>query len=180
MTADEFMLIDNQGFELVDGRPREKNMGMFSSVVAFWISKLLNARFDLVRYGFMVDSEGGYQCWADDPNRVRKPDLSFVRRERLPGGKPPEGWCQVAPDFAIEVLSKNDTLSETEEKVEEYLAVGVPLIWVIDPKAEQVYVYRGSLQAEILRGEAELWDDVVLPGFRCRAPELFPPTGYSE
>lgn len=175
MTAAEFLLIDNHGFELIDGRPQEKNMGMFSSTVAIWIMGLLLRRFDWQKYGYFTDSEGGYQCWPNDPDRVRKPDLAFIRREKLPGGIVPEGWCPVPPDFAIEILSKNDTLQQTEEKVADYLDVGAPLIWVVDPKKQEVYVCRGSLSPTRLAGHDELWDDAVLPGFRCRVEELFPP-----
>jgi Uma2 family endonuclease len=180
MTAAEFLLIDNHGFELVAGVPQEKNVGMFSSTVSVWILGLLLRRFDWQKYGYFTDSEGGYQCWPQEPNRVRKPDIGFVRRDRLPGGVIPEGWCSAPPDFVVEVLSKNDTLEQTEDKVEEYLDAGVPLIWVVDPKKEEVHVYRGSLAADRLAGHDEVRDDVALPGFHCHAEELFPPQDLSH
>jgi len=175
MTADDFLLIDNKGFELVDGRLKEKNVGAFSSSAAFFIGLLLAARFDWQKYGHLLDSEGGYQCWPDYPDRVRKPDISFIHREKLPGGRVPEGWIQVPPDFAIEVLSKKDTSGEVEEKVDEYLAVGVPLVWVVDPKRQHVTVYRPATAAQTLSGDDELVDEAVLPGFRCKVEELFAP-----
>jgi Uma2 family endonuclease len=176
-TADEFLLIDHHGLELVEGRVQEKNMGAFSSTVGAWIFGVLLRGFDWQKYGFFLDAEGGYQCWPRDRDRVRKPDISFVHRIRLPGGLIPEGWCPVPPDFAIEILSKNDTVEETEEKVAEYLEVGVPLVWIVDPKQREVHVYRGTLSRQTMRGQDELQDDDILPGFRCLAQDLFPPTG---
>jgi Uma2 family endonuclease len=173
-TADEFLLIDNHGLELVDGRVQEKNMGAFSSTVGVWILVVLTRGFDWQKIGHFLDAEGGYQCWPNDRDRVRKPDISFVHRARLPGGVVPEGWCPIPPDFAVEILSKNDTVAETEEKITEYLEVGVPLVWMVDPKQRELRVYRGSLPGQLLRGEDEVQGDSALPGFRCQVKQLFP------
>lgn len=173
ITADEFLRTDHKGYELVEGRLQEKNVGAFSSSAAYLIGLLLAARFDWQKYGRILDSEGGYQCWPNHPLRVRKPDLSFIRREKLPGGELPEGWIQSPPDFVIEVLSKNDALREVEEKVAEYLAAGVPLIWVVDPKHKSVRVYRPDALSALHTGNDELFDDEVLPDFRCQVAELF-------
>ena len=51
----------------------------------------------------------GYQCFPHDPGLVRKPDVSFVRYGRFPGGVLPEGWAKIPPDLAVEVVSPNDT-----------------------------------------------------------------------
>lgn len=175
MTADEFLLIDNKGFELVEGVIKGKNMGFFSASVELWIFELICSRFNWRAYGVFAGSEGGFQCWADFPNRVRKPDISFVRKERIPAGEKFEGWCPLAPDFVIEVMSKNDTLAEQEEKIEEYFAAGVPVAWIVDPKRREVYVYEGSLSANLRTGSDVIEHPNVLPGFRCTAEELFPP-----
>ena len=37
------------------------------------------------------------------------------------------------PKLAFEVLSPSDKVEETTEKVNEYLSVGVDLVWIIDP-----------------------------------------------
>jgi Uma2 family endonuclease len=173
-TADEFLLIDHHGLELVDGRVQEKNMGAFSSSVGAWILGVLMRGFDWEKHGFFLDAEGGYQCWTSDRDRVRKPDISFIHRQRLPGGMVPDGWCPVSPDFAVEILSKNDTVEETEEKIGEYIEAGVPLAWIVDPKQRELRVYRGSLPGQLLRGADEVQGGTALPGFRCQVKELFP------
>ena len=49
---------------------------------------------------------------------VRKPDVSFVRYGRLPGGVLPRGWIKIRPDLAVEVVSPNDTVEELNEKLD--------------------------------------------------------------
>ena len=61
------------------------------------------------RVGWALTSEAGYQCFPHEPGRVRKPDVSFIRYGRLPGGVLPKGWAKIRPDLAVEVVSPNDT-----------------------------------------------------------------------
>ena len=46
---------------------------------------------------------------------------------------PFDGIVHVPPLLCIEILSKGDTLSETQERVDDYEAMGVEHLWVIDP-----------------------------------------------
>jgi len=56
----------------------------------------------------------------------------------------PEGFAELAPDLAVEVLSPDGSPREVLEKVGEYLAAAVHLVWVIDPRASRAVSY-GSL-----------------------------------
>jgi len=98
------------------------------------------------------------------------PDLSVVRRERLPQGAPPAGFWPVVPDLAVEVLSPSDHWPETERKLALYRRAGAPLVWVLDPRAGTAFVYaRGQLLHEWLRER----------GDRLQAPDLVPGWGLS-
>lgn len=79
----------------------------------------------------------------------RVPDLMFISAKRWQHyistteewrGKP----IILVPDLVIEVVSPNDTYSELQEKVDLYLADGVKLVWVVDPKRNRVAVYDGD------------------------------------
>jgi len=59
---------------------------------------------------------------------------------RTPGG-PPEGYWDLAPDLAVEVVSPNDTASEVQSKVQMWLKSGVRLMWVVYPDTHSVVVY---------------------------------------
>jgi Uma2 family endonuclease len=167
-------LPDNgKGYELVGGRLVEKPMGGFASWVAAQISYLLVAFGQNRGIGWVLDSEGSYQCFADDPRKVRKPDVSLVRRERFPDERIPEGHIEIPPDLAVEVISPNDTAYEVDAKVLEYLAAGVPLVWVVNPQSRTIHVYRADGTVERLREEDELTAPDLLPQLRCRVAELF-------
>ena len=77
------------------------------------------------------------------------------------------------PELAIEVISPNDVAESVQEKVKEYLAAGVQLVWLIYPRLGWVVAYE-SLHK--MRG-FDLADDLdaepVLPGFRLAMKELF-------
>ncbi|MBD2453320.1 Uma2 family endonuclease [Nostoc sp. FACHB-87] len=105
---------------------------------------------------------------------VKSPDAAFVAKGRLP-----ENWDQqedafinLAPDFVIEIRSKNDSLPKLKAKMAEYIANGVQLGWLIDRQNQQAFVYRrdGSItqypETAILNGE-----DVV-PGFTLALAKL--------
>lgn len=126
----------------------------------------------------MLPADASYQCFADDPTKVRKPDVSFIQASRLSASERPTGHCQIAPDLAVEVVSPNDLFEDVSRKVEEYLAAGVRLVWVIDPKAERVFIYRHDESATILTNKDSLDGEDVVPGFLCAIADLFkPPAG---
>ena len=98
---------------------------------------------------------------------VRKPDVSFIRKGRLPGDAIPKGWVKIAPDLAVEVISPNDTAEDLEEKLEDYQKAGVPLVWVIYPERRMARVFRQGSPPVVLGEDDELSGEDVIPGFRC-------------
>ena len=121
----------------------------------------------------MVGPEGGFRL-AKDPDTLRAPDVAFISKERLEkAGGIPEKFADFPPDLAVEMLSPEDTVSEVQKKVEEYLAGGVPLVWVVDPANQKVTVYRSLEDIRILSADQELDAGEVIPGFRCKIAEIF-------
>src|SRR5207237_10710175 len=100
-------------------------MGAESSVIAAVIVTILNSFVRAHRLGHVFTTDCGYRCFPDDPDKVRKPDVSFVARGRLPDDRPPAGYVLVAPDLAIEVLSPGDLATRVEEKVRDYRSASV-------------------------------------------------------
>ncbi len=164
---------DGDRFELVGGELVERNMGYESSVVGGRLYRLLSNHCADHQLGEPAPADASYQCFPDDPDKVRKPDVSLVLAGRLPAGVLPRGHCRVAPDLAVEVVSPNDAFSDVEAKVGEYLAAGVRLVWVIDPPTRVVLVYRPDGTGARLRDGDELSGEDVVPGFRCRVGDLF-------
>lgn len=176
LTAEEFeQMTETKGAELIDGELREKQVGGESSYVNNEFGRAIGAFVREHSLGWVFDSECGYQCFPTHPRTVRKPDVSFVRRGRFPNERLPRGHVRIPPDLAVEVVSPGDTWYEVEEKVAEYLAVEVPLVWVVNPDCRTVHVYRPDGTVTRLRDTDVLTGGPVLPGFQVRVAELLPP-----
>lgn len=173
-TPEDLMAIPNgDDYELVNGELVERHMGGRSVWVGGNLGYRLHGWNDEHGAGWVLPADASYQCFPGVPNLVRKPDVSFISRGRLPDDELPDGNFRVAPDLAAEVVSPNDLYYDVEQKVAEYLAAGVRLVWVVNPVSERVRVHRADGTVADLRGDAELNGEGVLPGFRCRVSDLF-------
>ncbi|MBW3542735.1 MAG: Uma2 family endonuclease [Planctomycetes bacterium] len=175
-TTDELQsLADEERFELVDGRIVERHMGSESGWTSGRLFLRLGGYVDGQNLGWVWPADTGYRCFPDDPNKVRKPDVSFVARGRLPHGRPAPGYEEIAPDLAAESVSPKDRYYDVEDKVEDYLRAGVRLVWVINPEMRTVTVYRPDGSTSRLHEDDELSGEDVIPGFTCRVGDLFLP-----
>ena len=109
---------------------------------------------------------------ARDPDVVRAPDIAFVRAERL-ALIPAEGWAELAPDLAVEVVSPSDTAYQVEEKVEDFLTLGCLMVVVVSDHRRTVTVYRPGQPPQVLRGNDVFDAGEVVPGFRLPLPDIF-------
>jgi Uma2 family endonuclease len=173
-TFDEVVRLPDDA-ELVDGQVVAKNMGTESSYVGAQILFRLVLHVKPPVGGWVLTSDAGYRCFPRRPKLVRKPDVSFIRPGRLPGERLPQGDTLIPPDLAVEVVSPNDLYYEVDRKVSEYLDVNVPMIWVVNPDTRSVLVYLPGGVVRRLSGNDEIDGGDVLPGFRCRLSDFFPP-----
>src|SRR5262245_62521171 len=77
-----------------DQRP-ERTMGARASLVATRIIQLLGAAADDNRTGFVLAADCGYKIFPHAPQLIRYPDITFVRRGRLPTDEIPDGVLSV-------------------------------------------------------------------------------------
>lgn len=167
---------DGDRFELIDGRLVERNMGKWSSYVAGNVHQRLKNHSDEHHVGWVYPEGTSYQCFPDAPKKVRRPDVSFIRLDRMsPDEAMSEGHLRIAPDLAVEVLSPNDLAYDVDKKVEEYESADVRLIWVVNPETQTVRVHRADGTVSVFHEGDELDGENVVPGFRCRVSELFLP-----
>ncbi len=172
--AELLAMPDSNNLELVGGELVEKPVSVLSALVESKMHVRLGGFCDAHKTGVVLSSTNGIQCFPDEPNKVRKPDISFVKRERFSLEHLREGFLSIAPDLAVEVISSHDEFAEITEKVEEYLAAGVALVWVIDPENRLVYIHRRDGSVTKLRESDELSGENVIPGFACKVAELLP------
>ncbi len=135
------------------------------------VTALLHTHVKAQRLGTIFANDTGFVS-ERDPDTVRGPDVSFWTRDRLP--EVPEGYIEMAPDLAVEVISPHDRVSRMQTKLRHYLARGVRMIWVIDPDDRSVSVYRALDKVIILTETDTLSGEDVLLGFSCRVADLFP------
>jgi Uma2 family endonuclease len=123
------------------------------------------------RLGVVTAAETGFQI-GHDPDTVRAPDVGFIRMDRVPRVRT-RGFFQGAPDLAVEVVSPNDRAGELQAKVQDWIAAGCHVVWVVDPTSRTVSVYRGSHETALLTIADELTEGELLPGFRLPVAEIF-------
>jgi Uma2 family endonuclease len=157
--------------ELIDGTLLEKPVGYHESLIAVRLVRLLGDfvdRHDLGR----VSGESGMLTIL--PKHVRIPDVAFISYDRLPRGPlPPAAAPEVAPDLAVEVLSRSNTDDEMNRKRRDYFTAGVRLVWYVDPPTRSVTVYTGPDASRNLSDTDTLDGGEVLPGFSSPVAAIF-------
>ncbi len=108
-----------------------------------------------------------------NPDGVRAADVSFVRQARIPETGIPEGYWNLEPDLAVEVVSPTETAQEVWENLSDYLSAGTPLVWVVYPRSWHVMVYTPDGLARTLQGQDVLEHPEVMPGFSVTVNGLF-------
>jgi Uma2 family endonuclease len=105
---------------------------------------------------------------------VRIPDVAFTRWDRLPGRRRPTAPVpRLAPNLAVEVLSRSNTPGEMAVKRQDYFAAGVELVWEIAPNTRTVAVYKSVTEVTTLTATDALEGGTVLPGFTLSVQDLF-------
>ena len=117
--------------ELVDGQLIERNVGEFDhsnlqAAITAWL------RYRQREWNIRVLVE---QRIRVAPGRFRIADVCVISREQ-----PIEPVFTKPPLVCIEILSKDDTLRGMRDRVHDYIAFGVPNIWIFDPVSRDAWV----------------------------------------
>jgi Uma2 family endonuclease len=173
ITGEELIAMSDVGpCELVAGRivpisPAGGEHGAIEANISAELSTFVRAhKLGKVRVGEV----GIYTRW--DPDTVRGADVLFISNERY-AQKESQGFLDVAPDLVVEVLSPNDRWTEVTQKLREYFAIGVRLVWVVDPQVRCVYAYRTLTDIRNFAANDDLPGEEVLPGFSVKVARLF-------
>ncbi len=175
MTADELFLMKDDGFryDLVKGELRKISpAGSEHGAIIVRLTVALGQYVEENDLGEVFAAETGFKL-ASNPDTVLGPDLAFVSNEKIPPTGIPVKFWSGAPDLAVEVISPGNTRREIEEKIEEYLASGVPLVWIINPKHRTVIIHRANIEPVMLVESDTLDGGNILPGFQYSIARLF-------
>lgn len=137
------------------GETGKKNLNLGAQLWVWNNQKNLGSAFD------------SSTCFKFPNGALRSPDVSWIAQERWDSlsNEQKKKFPPIAPDFVLELMSESDTLKETQEKMAEYMAVGVRLGWLINPQAKQVEIYRHGKNKEILENPSSLSGEEVLKDF---------------
>jgi Uma2 family endonuclease len=161
--------------ELIDGVLVEKTMGYNESLIAVEIIYLMKAFLKKHDLGIVLGEAGTLRIL---PRQVRIPDVCFISWDRFPNRQlPSEPIPALAPDLAVEVLSKGNTDQEMQRKLRDYFSAGVRLVWYIEPSTRSAKCYTAEDQVVELAESQSLSGGDVLPGFELPLKELFAKVG---
>jgi Uma2 family endonuclease len=115
--------------DYVDGRLEERNAGEWDhSCIQAKMAAFLISRYS--SQGMRVATELLIRV---TPDRVRLPDLCVFLTD------PKQRVPSIPPFLCIEILSPEDRMSRIEMRINDYLAMGVGTVWVLDPETRQAY-----------------------------------------
>jgi Uma2 family endonuclease len=120
--------------EYVDGEVRERSVGKWEHARIQWLLAVWFGQHES-QWEIVGSTEQRMQVSAE---RVRVPDLVVLR----PGPQP--DILIEPPLLVVEILSPDDTYSDTEERAQDYWAMGVETVWIIDPKTRSGRMCSGA------------------------------------
>lgn len=124
---------------------------------------------------------GGEAGMAHLPDGARKaPDVSWISPARME--QRPDDYdgvlIPVCPDFVVEIRSRSDSVARQQEKMEQWMAYGARLGWLIDAYNERVWIYReGRDEPEELDKPTQLGGEDILPGLIVEMDRIWPRVG---
>lgn len=173
VTGEELMSMGLMGsYELIDGRivpmtPAGEEHGL----IEFKLGAALMAHVRSRRLGRVAGGEVGIYT-RRNPDRVRGADIVFISTDRA-NPEPEQGFLRTAPDLVVEITSPNDRWQDIQEKIEEYFAIGVRWVWIVEPTNRVVRVYRAVDDVQRLGEDDVLAGEGVLTGFLLPVKSLF-------
>ncbi len=175
LTADDLLRLYGKGIrgELIRGELcQTMPTGQEHGEIVMNLGALLRTFIKSRRLGRLTGSDAG--VWLErDPDTVREPDIAYFSAEKMPLGTRVTGYAEVVPDLVVEVASPSDSLREVNDKALMWLSYGVRLVWVVNPDARRVDVYRPGRAASTLTENESLDGLDAIPGFTCAVSELF-------
>jgi Uma2 family endonuclease len=173
VTIEEFLAIEDPDhlLELIDGkvvemsRPKGRH-----GIVCAQFTWLLMSYVKASELGWVASNDTGVII-RGQRDSLRGVDVGFWSKEANP--HEPVGYFETAPDLAVEILSPTDRRKDVLDKIKQYVSAGVRLVWLADPDAETVTVYRGTMNGVEHHAADHLDGGDVLPGFSRPVADFF-------
>jgi Uma2 family endonuclease len=176
MTAEEYAdLPDPHGYptELVKGvlvtmAPPRPRYGEICIQIGYLLRRFLEDHL----IGRVVGNDSGV-ITERDPDTVRGADIAYYSYKRVPKGPLPAGSLEVPPDLVFEVLSPTDRWSDVQEKVAEYLEVGVRAVCIVDDGTRSIHVFFTDRPMRIFKAADEFALPDIFSDFSAKVGRFF-------
>ncbi len=114
------------------------------------------------------------------PLQIRQPDLLLISDARLmAGGGPPKiGPLEIGLELMIEIVMDSAAEHVLQDKIVDYISIGVDECWVVRPEAVTVEVLRltpDGARTVATYGDGQVVASVVFPGLTVPIADIFAP-----
>jgi Uma2 family endonuclease len=132
LTVEEYLRTSYRpDVDFVDDHIEERNLGEFDhGTLQAVITEILRRHRKEWKIRVALDTR-----MRVSPSRVRVPDVSIAAVTT-----PKEQVLHAVPMLCIEVLSPEDRLRKMRTRAEDYFAMGVPAVWIFDPRRRNVTI----------------------------------------
>jgi Uma2 family endonuclease len=160
-------------YELVRGELQPMSpVGMPHGVMLGRVSTPLFAHVDGAHLGMVYIGDVGIVL-ESDPDTVLAPDFAFVRGEPKTLEEISQGFFRVMPDLAGEIGSPSDSRNDLRAKAQQYLAAGVPNVWLIEYRTRTL-TWITADRPERVYGIGDVLDGGdLIPGFHLAIADIF-------
>ena len=181
-TIEDLLAMPDDGVErwLIRGKLREKKdplmtkrnryharlSARISQLIGMWLDAQPEPR------GEVYDGEAGLYL-RRNPDTAVGVDVVYVPPGVVAAETDRTTMIDGLPSLVVEILSPSNTEEEVNEKTDDYLAVGIPLVWIVDPHYQTVTVLRPGHPPELFNTTHTLSADPHLPGFTVPVIKLF-------
>ncbi len=175
LTAEDLWALSDDGhrYHLIRGElHRMAPAGGEHASVEMTIGALLWTYARSRKLGTVFGSDAGFVL-TRAPDTLLSPDVAFVRADRLPPKERQIGFLELAPDLAVEVISPSERPGDVAEKVRIYLAAGVQMVLVVEPRPKTITVHTQGQAPRVLHEGDDLGGGDVLTGFNVPVAEVF-------
>ena len=186
ITTEQLLAMPDDGLdrELIRGHVRETPVtkrNRFHTLAVARLTRLLDEWLDgqPSPCGEVHSGEVG-TILRRDPDTTVGIDVAYFSADVIARQTDKTTLIEGVPKLAVEVLSPSDKHEDIREKVLEYLAVGVDLVWIVDPYFQTVQMHRPSAPPESFNRDHSVDGGTVLPGLQINVADIFqrpPATG---
>lgn len=159
--ANDFLRVERDANgEILVMTPAGNNTGRKNA----YVIQVLGTWSDTDGRGYAFDSNTGFTL---PDGSMRSPDAAWIQAVRWDALSvdDKDRFSPICPDFIIELRSPSDNLAELEAKMEQWIANGAKVAWLIDPERQVVCIYRSGDQPEVLHHPTSVQGNGIVAGF---------------